>query len=325
MALLSRISITIALLYFFGTAFGQQRYEGYRFGEAVRSTETYYQKPQEDLKVDIFQPKGDTATKRPLLLYVHGGGFAVGERDHPNHIKFCEKLARRGFVSATMSYTLVMKGKSFGCDRPAPEKIQTFLQTARDISRATKFFIERAAQYRIDPAKIIIMGSSAGAEAVLHAAYWKAAYKDEQGAILDADFEYGGVVSMAGAIANLDWITKESAVPTYLFHGTCDNLVPYATAPHHYCEAQTPGYLLLHGAYSIAEKLRALGASYVLVTGCYGRHEWNDKPLREMEPKIAHYISRHLYGEETIQVHEIFGGDNSPCPDYNEYEFCGGR
>jgi acetyl esterase/lipase len=315
---------TVALLFILATGWGQNRYEDYLFEETVRSTETYYQKPQEDLKVDIFQPKGDEATDRPLLLYVHGGGFAVGERDHPNHIRFCEKMAQRGFVSATMSYSLVMKGKSFGCDRPAPEKIQTFLHTARDISRATQFFIEQSERYGIDPGKIIILGSSAGAEAVLHAAYWKATYEDEGGTILDPSFRYAGVVSMAGAITNLNWITRESAIPTFLFHGTCDNLVPYGTAPHHYCDAQEPGYLVLHGAYSVAEKLKALGKPYVLVTGCRGRHDWNDKPLKEMEPKIAEYIHLSLNGATTLQVHEIYGQEErSPCPDYGTYNFCG--
>ncbi|NBC07072.1 MAG: alpha/beta hydrolase fold domain-containing protein [Bacteroidetes bacterium] len=317
-----RYLLILAFLLPLGLATGQ---EDYPFEEAERSTVTYFQKPGEDLKVDIFQPKGDDATGRPLLLYVHGGGFATGERDHPNHLRFCEQLARRGLVSATMSYTLVMKGKSFGCDRPAPEKIQTFLHTARDIARATRFFIDQAVRYGIDTSKIIILGSSAGAEAVLHAAYWKATYKDENGPILAPDFQYAGVVSMAGAITNLDWITRESAIPTFLFHGTCDNLVPYGSAPHHYCAAEDPGYLVLHGAYSIAEKLRALGKPYVLVTGCNGRHEWNDKPLREMEPTIARYIDRSLNGEADFQVHEMYGSEQAPCPDYNTFNFCTDR
>lgn len=156
----------------------------------------------------------------------------------------------------------------------------------------------------------------------LHAAYWKAAYKDENGTILNPDFKYAGVVSMAGAITNLDWITRETAIPTFLFHGTCDNLVPYGSAPHHYCTAENPGYLVLHGAYSIAEKLRTLGKPYLLVTGCNGRHEWNDKPLKEMEPTIARYIDRSLNDAAYFQVHEIHRGEQAPCPDYDAFNFC---
>lgn len=301
----------------------QERYASILFENIKQTTETYSIKENKELKVDIFSPEKDTVSQRPLLLYVHGGGFSGGERDHPNHIRFCKNLAKKGYVTATMSYTLVMKGKSFSCDRPAPEKIETFLLTARDISRATKFFIDNAAKYGIDTEKIVILGSSAGAEAVLHAAYWKETRKDKDGIILPDDFKYGGVVSMAGAITNLEWINAESAIPTFLYHGTCDNLVPYGSAPHHYCDVSDPGYLVLHGGYSIAEKLRSLGKPYTLVTGCYGRHEWNDKPLREMESDIAMQIKTSLIDKSFIQYHKVIEEGQKPCPYFNEYQFCG--
>jgi predicted esterase len=299
-----------------------QRYQDSVFAEVQRSTVTYYQKSGEELRVDVFQPKDDKATDRPLLLYVHGGGFAGGQRDHPNHVRFCENLAKRGYVTATMSYTLVMKGKSFSCDRPAPEKIQTFLLTARDISRATQFFISKSKDYGIDPSKIIILGSSAGAEAVMHAAYWKETFKDDSVQILPSEFSYAGVVSMAGAITNINWITKETAIPTQLFHGTCDNLVPYGYAPHHYCQAQQPGYLMLYGGYAIAERLVEVGESYHLITGCYGWHEWNDKPIKEFQDEIAAFAYRSMFREETFQLHEIYESGDRTCESYNSYHFC---
>lgn len=318
--------LTILFAFIFSTdcfySFGQHRFTSEIFDEVKRETLTYFEKEDEILKLDIFYPKEDTVGDRSLLLYVHGGGFAGGERDHPNHIRFCENMAKRGFVAVTISYTLEMKGKSFGCNRPAPDKIRTFLLTARDINRATAFLVGQAQRYSFDPENIVLLGSSAGAEAVLHAAYWKETYKDESGEILPVDFKYGGVVSMAGAITNLNWITSSSAIPTYLFHGTCDNLVPYGTAPHHYCQPQDRGYLVLHGAYPIAEKLRKLGKSYLLVTGCYGRHEWNDKPIKEFQAKIANYIYWERYLEASFQTHEIYRGEDSPCTEYNNFNFC---
>lgn len=310
------ILITIAPIY------GQSRYVNKLFEEVQKSTEIYFQKDRQSLEVDIFQPVVDTATKRPLLLYVHGGGFSGGSRDLPNHHAFCIDMAQRGYVTATMSYTLVMKGKSFGCDRPAPEKIKTFLYTAQDISRATRYFIDNSEMLRIDTSKIVLLGSSAGAEAVLHAAYWKETYLSDSSHIIPEHFRYGAVVSMAGALTQLDWITTESAIPTLLFHGTCDNLVPYGHAPHHYCDVQDPGFLMLYGAYSITEKLRQLGKSYFLMTGCYGRHEWNDKPIKQFQEKIAYYVHRSLYGQEIFHDHEIIDEGQSPCPDYHSYNFC---
>lgn len=302
---------------------GQTRYLDDVATEVEMKTHTYFQKTNEELKADVYYPKDEKTKDRPLLIYVHGGGFSGGARDLRNHDKFCRTMAKKGYVTATISYTLVMKGKSFSCDRPAPEKVQTFLLTARDISRATKYFIEKKDELGIDPSKIILLGSSAGAEAVMHAAYWKDTFKDEQGDILPSDFRYGGVVSMAGAITTLDWITKERAIPTQLFHGTCDNLVPYGYAPHHYCTPENLGYLMLHGAHSIANHLQSLGESYYLVTGCFGRHEWNVTPIIDHVDKIADFAYQSLFTTSKRQLHEIVVSDGGKsCEDYHSFDFC---
>ena len=33
-----------------------------------------------DLELDLYQPTGDTAAKRPALVWVHGGGFTMGDK-----------------------------------------------------------------------------------------------------------------------------------------------------------------------------------------------------------------------------------------------------
>ncbi len=282
-----------------------QRYLEEVFKETTKETVVYLDKGQEKLSMDIFSPVNDTAKNRPVMLYVHGGGFAGGNRDHPNHIKFCEALARRGYVAVTMSYSLLMKGKSFSCDQLAEVKVKTFRSVARDIAHATSYLIENKNKLGINQSQIVLAGSSAGAEAVLHAAYWKSSWLKEKKAILDNSFQYGGVVSMAGAIVDIKLINKVSAIPTQLFHGTCDNLVPYATAPHHYCDYEKPGYLILHGAKSIADRLDELQKSYYLVTGCNGGHEWNDLPIREYIPLIADFFYHDVLAGEFRQIHTV--------------------
>lgn len=300
----------------------QERYQDQVFEQVEMQTYPYFSKPDEDLLVDVYQPQGDTETRRPLLLYVHGGGFAGGERDQARHQEFCQKMAKKGYVSATMDYTLVMKGKSFSCDRPADEKIETFLLTARDISRAVRFFIEKRTEFGIDTTQIVLLGSSAGAEAVAHAVYWPATRENGEEVMLSKQFRYGGLVSMAGALASLDFVDVDSAVPTQLFHGTCDNLVPYGQAPHHYCNLGDPGYLILHGAYSIAERLKAIGMPYYLVTGCRGAHEWNATPLWEHLDKITDFVYQDVLKKASRQIHLIIPTDHEGCPDYPKFNFC---
>jgi predicted esterase len=260
------------------------------------------------LAIDLFVPQ--TAVNKPLLVYVHGGGFAGGERDHPNHIDFCEHFAKQGWVTATISYHLLMKGKSFSCDQAAANKITTFAESARNVNQAVAYLIKNADRYNIDPSKIVIAGSSAGAEAVINAGYWKKTQEN----ILPANFKYAGIISMAGALIDENWITSESAVPTALFHGTCDNLVPYATASHHYCNPEQPGFLTLFGSYAIAKKLESIGRPYFMVTDCGAGHEWNEKPIRpEYSYLIEDFLQNDVLRKANRSSHQIFREGKLEC------------
>lgn len=300
----------------------QERYLDSIFTKVEKITEVFAVKGDEELKMDIYLPKKDDETKRPLLLYVHGGGFSGGKRDAERYNKFAEKMTYKGYVNATIDYTLTMKGKSFGCDQPASNKVDAFLQAGYDLSRATRYFIQNASRFGIDPNKIVILGSSAGAETVIHAAYWDAVKQDGEEMFLPEEFQYAGVISMAGAISILDIITKENAIPTQLFHGTCDNLVPYASAAHHYCPLNSPGFLVLHGSYSIYNHLVELGKPCYLQTACNGGHEWAGEPLTVNLDEITDFVYYDVLKDFKRQIHLIIDTGKKPCPSYDAYNFC---
>lgn len=300
----------------------QERYQDSIFSEVVKITEVFAVKGEEELKMDVYFPENDTEKKRPLLLYVHGGGFSGGKRDSERYNKFAEMMTYKGYVNATIDYTLTMKGKSFGCDQPASNKINTFLQAGYDLSRATQYFIQNASRFGIDTNKIVILGSSAGAETVIHAAYWNAVKEDGEEKFLSEEFKYAGVISMAGAISTLDIITKENAIPTQLFHGTCDNLVPYATAAHHYCPLESPGFLILNGSYSIYNHLVKLGKPCYLQTACNGGHEWAGEPLTVNIDEITDFVFYDVLHVSKRQIHIIIGTEKEPCEAYDAYNFC---
>ncbi|MEQ9305250.1 MAG: alpha/beta hydrolase [Marinoscillum sp.] len=237
------------------------------------------------LGLDLFVPDNKSNDQKPLLIYVHGGGFSGGERDHADHIAFCERYAKRGWVTATISYHLTMKGKSFSCDQAVQHKINTIFTAAQNIHQAVKFLIDH--EQSIDPSRVVLAGSSAGAEAVVQAVYWDKTKKD----ILSDDFKYAGMISMAGALLDERWVTSDSAIPSAFFHGTCDSLVPYGNAPHHYCEADETGFMMLYGGYSLAMKLESINQQYFMVTDCGGGHEWASKPIAK---DYIHYIDDFL-------------------------------
>lgn len=309
----------ICLMLFSFVVIAQERYLESSFDEIKMETYTYSTKDGENLDLDIYLPEFDSEEKRPTLIYVHGGGFSEGTRDNKGTQEFCNQLAGYGYVVVSMSYRLTRKDKpeGFGCDCSATDKLNTFYAAVEDVQDATFFLIQTREQFAIDPQKIILAGSSAGAEAVLNTAYQPPyCYGLDSGPV-----SFAGVIGMAGAIPDTIALYEESAVPSLLFHGTDDNLVPYATAPHHYCDEKSAGYLILHGSNTIAKKLELLEVPYWLHTTCGGGHEMANKPMTMYFDEIVEFCYTFVVKEKGDQRKTIIEGTQNKDL-FNTYNFC---
>jgi predicted esterase len=280
------ISIGLFLLSFSISA--QERFIDDSFEIEDIETRIYATKNGEPLKLDIYEPKNDTMQQRPLIIFMHGGGFSGGTRTNPAEVKFAQSAAKKGYVAVQISYRLTRKDQSFGCDYEASGKIKTFKLAAEDFMDAVNFMVKNKEDYGIDPSKIVVGGSSAGAEAVLNAVYNKRLMFED---LSNYDnFDFAGVFSLAGAIVDARYITEENAIPGVFFHGTEDNLVPYATGPHHWCDREKPGYIILDGSKTITEKLDQLKTSYMLFSFEGGKHEHSGMPFTYF-PEIFEYFN----------------------------------
>jgi len=285
------------------------------------SSFTYKIIDEDTLSLDYYTYNDkDTSMTKALVLFVHGGGFYTGVRNEENIIRFCSKLSREGYNVAAISYRLYLKGQSFHCDQPIPNKIRAFQYAVNDLRSATRYFIDHSDSLKIDTDKIIIIGSSSGAETILQAAYWPNDTLNLNQQELTSEFKYAGMVSLAGAMTDTSLITPESAIPGLFFHGTCDNLVPFASATHHYCPEHTPGALMLHGSKSITERLDELGASYQLIAECGGRHGMASRPLDQYFDRIVEFLNSCVLREEWWQSKMIVRGEEN-C-NYPISKFC---
>lgn len=263
--------------------YAQQKYR-IKIAKPVKRSYTYQRlKKNKNLKLDFYKPKKIKGHK-PLLVYVHGGGFSGGKRNDSYAVDFAKEITSYGYAVASISYRLTMKGIGFGCNTTSDLKIKAFNEVSKDISYAIKYIINRNRKFKIDTSKIILIGSSAGAEAVLNLAY---VYDNK---ILDPNFKFAGIIGMAGAITTIDKITANNAIPTQLFHGEKDNLVPYNIAPHHYCKKENAGYLKLYGSKAIADRLKSLQKPYYLYTVSNGDHSWNSRPIYECKNEILDFL-----------------------------------
>ncbi|MCG1035533.1 carboxylesterase family protein [Polaribacter sargassicola] len=278
-----KIILFIISLFFFLNTYSQKPYleKTAKFSER---TYTYQRiKKEKNLKLDFYKPK-KIKGKVPLLIYVHGGGFSGGSRSDKISKDFAIEMAAHGYAVASISYRLTMKGIGFGCTTNAALKIQAFNDVSKDISYAVQYFLKRNRKFKIDTDKIILVGSSAGAEAVLNLAY---VYENK---ILDANFKFAGIIAMAGATISVDKINEKTAIPTQLFHGIKDNLVPYNVASHHYCKKDATGYLPLFGSKAIADKLKSLNKPFYLYSIKEGDHSWNARPIYQCKNEIIDFL-----------------------------------
>ncbi|MDX2432288.1 MAG: alpha/beta hydrolase [Bacteroides sp.] len=255
---------------------------------------TYYSNDSLSVDLDIFLPDQMLEGGNPLVIYVHGGGFSNGTRDAGH--KLARHLAEQGIACASISYTLYMEGKSFGCDGILSEKVRAIQIAASQLWLATAYLNKYSGQFNIDTTRIFIAGSSAGAETVLHAAHWDREQMQFFEQNLSPDFRYAGVISGAGAIMDLNLISPENMIPTMLFHGDDDQLVPYGIAAHHYCPPSSPGWLMLFGSGAIAQHLQKLGGTCQLTTFLGGGHSFAGAFFYQDQEPVADFINRVLSG-----------------------------
>ena len=105
--------------------------------------------PDSRQRFDVYLP-AQPVHDAPVILFVHGGGWANGNKDNPGIVE--NKAAHwlpKGYVLVSTNYRM----------RPdtAP------LDQARDVARALAEVQKRAPRWNADPAKVTLMGHSAGA------------------------------------------------------------------------------------------------------------------------------------------------------------------
>lgn len=124
-----------------------------------------------DLKLNVYQPVGDTQEKRPLIIFVYGGGWIEGDRYQQEASAM--DFARRGYVTMTMDYTMLPPGNELN---PVPDPDGQVYprivdKSARNIYEVYTWALARKDLYRIDESRIGIGGWSAGgliSQALIH-------------------------------------------------------------------------------------------------------------------------------------------------------------
>lgn len=269
--------------------------------EVVRTTHHYATHDGIELLLDRYDTTITEEVARPCMIFIFGGGFRQGSRDHEMYRSYLERLATEGIVAISIDYRLGLtlyppQGGKVAMVKALANAVNVAVE---DLYSATNYVIANAEGWRIDPTLIMISGSSAGAITALQAE-WLRCNGDDMAEVLPEGFRYAGVVSCAGAIFSMKGKPKfrQEAAPMLLFHGTSDSNVPY-----HKSSIAGIGF---YGSKHIVKRLDKILSPYYFYSAEYVTHTLAATPFIDQQDLILQFINdyvlrgRRLYIEAEI-------------------------
>lgn len=122
-------------------------------------TETFATVQGTPLRAGIWLPHDGSGAPRPAVIWVHGGGFIEGSRDEQRGVY--RYLAERGYPVISIDYRLA-----------PPVRWQ---DATEDVVCAMSWLTGRAAEFGVDPQRLVLAGGSAGGSLTLNVGYGLAA------------------------------------------------------------------------------------------------------------------------------------------------------
>lgn len=139
-----------------------------------------------DLKMDIYEPAGDTQTDRPVVIVLHTGNFLpaifngspTGTKTDKAVVGMCTQLAKRGYVAAAVAYRQGWNPLSTDVDVRTGTIINAAYRGVQDAHTAVRFFRMDATlngnTYGVDTSKFVVGGIGTGG----YVSYGFAAFDD---------------------------------------------------------------------------------------------------------------------------------------------------
>lgn len=101
-------------------------------------------------KLDLYVPAGNGPF--PLIIYVHGGGWRIGDKEQPEQRGIVGRFLKEGYAVASLNYRLSGEAK--------------FPAAIQDVKTAVRWLRAHASEYNLDATKFAAWGDSAGANLI---------------------------------------------------------------------------------------------------------------------------------------------------------------
>ncbi len=247
------------------------------------------------LRLDAHIPNG--AGPFAAVILVHGGAWVTGDR--ANNVRpLLQPLSEAGFAWFSISYRLAGElGRN-------PVGAAMHLGAAEnDVRSAVAFVRDHAAEYRVDPNRIALVGESAGGQLAAMAAL----RPDPNGAVK-------GVVAFYTPSDLAAWARTSNMIPDRIrdaVKGTLFNELLMAGlsefSPINLVSEGSPPFLLIHGtddsvvpfaqSQRFCDKLQSSGVNCELYTvkgGGHGMRGWESMRLTEYKSAMIRWLEQIL-------------------------------
>ena len=202
----------------------------------------YFSDDSLTLRLDVFRRRDGeygAAARRPVLLFVHGGGWIIGNKEHQG-LPLLHRFAARGWVGFSINYRLSPRG--------------TFPDHVIDVKRAIAWVRAHAAEYGGDPDFIVIAGGSAGGHLASLAALtpgkreWQPGFESADTSVA-ACFSFYGVYDFSDRHGHWPNPGLQGLLERYIMKARlADEPQRFAEAsPIHWVRADAPPFLVVHG------------------------------------------------------------------------------
>ncbi len=166
--------------------------------------------------LDVYRPAGVRSRRpRPAIVWVHGGGFGAGSRIARHSAAMARSFAAAGYVALAIDYRLLAVPPCAGATLSTGRCVRAS-STARDDARlALRWLRRHRRELNVDPRRIAIGGSSAGAITSLRVATEPV-----------AGSRVAALVAISGGLPRTADIDATDP-PAILFNGSDDAMVPF--------------------------------------------------------------------------------------------------
>ncbi len=275
-----------------------QSYAAFESKTYTKDNIVIHRHPNRTLKLDFARPKTGKGPF-PLIVCIHGGGWAQGNRKQMREQML--NFAKAGFASACIEYRLTSQAK--------------YPAQVNDSTEAINYLIDHASKLRINAKKIALFGGSAGGHIALM-------LSEVQNDIDRKSLPLAKLHSPVCATASLAGPTNLNKQFRPAIQGIVDNLFSDAdrenidgiaqnrinASPITFADAQDPPMLLVHGTnddivpFDQAEEMmtvcksKNVHADLITIEGAGHGGGGNKKDWDSSVAKLLQFFREHLMG-----------------------------